>query len=485
MSELRPRVGSRRSRWLLATLVFGIVTSAQLWLVAAAGTDIPYQDQWDAEGSSLYPLWQDGTLEIGDVLRPHNEHRIIWTKLLDLALFTINGQWDPLVQLAVGALLRGAIATVLVVGLLAEGVGRAASVVGICVVSLTFLPHLGWFNALWGFQSQVYFSVFFSVLALLWLGTGVVTQPRLMAGFFSGVAAQLAMSAGAFVPVAVLGVVGLRFLERRAWKQADLAVAIPCLLLLALAVALRVDVPAHATLQTRSAVDWLTVFLRIAAWPHDSQPLAAFALNAPVVLLVANRVWRASRTDGPGEDFALLLAGWALAGAAAVAWFRSGGGEFYHGVPSRYVDFFVLLPIANTWAAFLLVRQVAGKSRTLARACAGGWIAFLFIGWLGLSAQTIRGLILPRVRDREAPVRLAVAFQHSHDPQVFTGQWRVIVPHPSPSSVSQVLNDPRMVGVLPPSLQPDRPMGPLSRVVRWVLRRPRHGGRDGGLKVGS
>ena len=80
-------------------------------------------------------------------------------------------------------------------------------------------------------------------------------------------------------------------------------------------------------------------------------------------------------------------------------------------------------------------------------------------------------IILPRMRDREAPVRLAVAFQRSGDAAVFVGQPRLLVPHPNPESVRAVLDDPRMVGALPPSLQPERPLGPLSRAVRWVLGR--------------
>jgi hypothetical protein len=279
------------------------------------------------------------------------------------------------------------------------------------------------------------------------------------------------MSAGAFVPVAVLAVIVLRVVERRQWRRDDAVAAIPAIVLLGLAVALRVQVTEHAALQARSVDNFISVFLRIAAWPHDSQPLAAFALNAPIVLAVVGRMLGWRRVPGEGEDFALLLGVWAMAGAVGVAWFRGGGGEFYYGVPSRYVDFFVLLPIANTWCAMVLVRQVTAQRQAVARWCVGGWIAFLLVGWLGLSAQVMRGLIWPRIRDRDAPVRLAVAFQQSNDESVFAGQWRVIVPHPNAQSVSRVLHDPRMSGVLPPSLQPDRPMGPLSRGVRWLLGR--------------
>jgi hypothetical protein len=140
-------------------------------------------------------------------------------------------------------------------------------------------------------------------------------------------------------------------------------------------------------------------------------------------------------------------------------------------VPSRYVDFLVLLPIANTWCAVVLARDAVARGRLIARTATAVWCGFLFIGWLGLSAQVMRGLVLPRLRDRDAPVRLAVAFQRSGDAAVFAGQPKLLVPHPNPAAVRAVLTDPRLRGALPPSFQPGQPMGPLSRAVRSLLGR--------------
>lgn len=112
-----------------------------------------------------------------------------------------------------------------------------------------------------------------------------------------------------------------------------------------------------------------------------------------------------------------------------------------------------------------------GSGARVASVVGAAWGLFLLIGWAGLSGETMQRIILPRMRDREAPVRLAVAFQRSGDAAVFAGQPRLLVPHANPESVRAVLEDTRMRGVLPPSLQLERPMGPLSRAVRWVLAR--------------
>jgi hypothetical protein len=153
------------------------------------------------------------------------------------------------------------------------------------------------------------------------------------------------------------------------------------------------------------------------------------------------------------------------------AWARGGSAELAGGLPSRYVDFIVLLPLANLWAAVTLARETLAPRRPLAVLVAGAWGAFLLAGWIGLSAEVMRGLVLPRARDREAPVRLMRAYQASRDAAVFTGQPLLLVPHPNLAVVRAVLDDPRMKGALPPSMQPEQPMGPLSRAVRWTLGR--------------
>ena len=457
--------------WTVPAAVFAVVLVAQLWLVAAAGTDIPFQDQWDAEGRGLYPAWSGGTLRAADFFRAHNEHRIGWTKALDVALFKVNGQWDPLVQLTANALVRAS-AAALLAWLLARGASATGRVVTAAAVAVAFLPQLAWHNALWGFQSQVYFALLFSVLALASLGARAPSGRRQLAGLAAGIAAILAMGAGGLVPVALGGVVALRAVEERRFGRARWSEAWPALVLLAVAVALRAEVSEHAALGAHSAAEFFSALGRVLAWPHVDQPLAALALNLPLVLLVVTRAMR-RRAAAAGEDFVLLLGGWAMANGVAAAWARGGGAELATGVPSRYVDFLVLLPLANAWAVFALVRNVGARERwrVAGRAVAGGWGLFLFVGWLGLSAQMMRGVILPRVRDRDAPVRLAVKFQATGDAAVFAGQPRLLVPHPDLDAVRAVLGDPRMAGRLPPSLQPDKPMGPLSRAARWVLGR--------------
>jgi hypothetical protein len=285
-------------------------------------------------------------------------------------------------------------------------------------------------------------------------------------------AAMLSMGSGELVPVALLGLAVLRVAEKRRLEKRAWQGAWPALALLAVALALMMSVPADPGLQAlrpQSLEQFASAFARALAWPHVDQPFAALVLNLPLMLVVIGRVVR-RRHPRTGEDFVLLIGGWAAANALAMAWARGGDGEFLAGiVPSRYVDFLVLLPLANAWSAIVLAAEAARQWRMRTRLLAAVWCGFLFIGWLGLSLEMWRGIVRPRIRDRLAPVRLAVAFQSSGDPAVFAGQPRLYVPHPNPESILVVLHDPRMQGALPPSFQPKRPLGPLSRAVRALL----------------
>lgn len=456
--------------WRLPLAVFVGVFVPQVVLVALAGTDIPFHDQWNIEGQWLYPAWRDGTLTLAGLLQPFNEHRILWTHLLNLGLLVANGQWDPLVQMVAIAVLRAGCAAGLAwqVAKGTTGLARFAVAAG---VTLAFLPLLAWHNVLWGIESHAYFSLGLGLITLVLLGSESVKAARAMGGLAVGIAGLFAMGPNGLVPVVLLGLASLRAIEQRRVRPEAMVALWPVVILFGLAVVLRTHVPTHAALQARGAGEFLAVAGRVLSWPHGTGGLAALLLNAPLVALVVLRALQ-KRSAAHGEDFVVLVGGWGALLGLGTAWMRGGSPEMAGGLPSRYVDFVVLLPLANAWCAVVLAGELAKRGKTVARVVAGAWGAFLLLGWLGLSAEVIRGLVLPRARDREAPVRLMRAYQTSGDAAVFSGQPLLLVPHPNLESVRAVLEDPRLRGALPPSLQPDERPGALSRAARGLLGHP-------------
>ncbi|MEO5961670.1 MAG: hypothetical protein ABIZ49_12530, partial [Opitutaceae bacterium] len=79
---------------VLTAVLFSIVLGAKWAAVDRFGSDVPMWDQWDAEGAELLTPWFEGGDFVAHLFHPHNEHRVILTKLQNLALALLNGQWD-------------------------------------------------------------------------------------------------------------------------------------------------------------------------------------------------------------------------------------------------------------------------------------------------------------------------------------------------------------------------------------------------------
>lgn len=104
--------GRRVTPFVVAALATGLVTLLAHWaLIAAAGSAIPYWDQWD--GAGLYLRWVDGTWKISQLAAAHMEHRIVLTNLWNLGWFYLLGGWDPLAQMVVNALVPAVTAALL------------------------------------------------------------------------------------------------------------------------------------------------------------------------------------------------------------------------------------------------------------------------------------------------------------------------------------------------------------------------------------
>jgi hypothetical protein len=92
-----------RIRLLIALALLGTVFFARLWMISSWASDVPFYDQWQAEGLQALVPWKLGTLSPGDILASHNEHRVALTRLTALALTALGGVWDPRVQMVFNA----------------------------------------------------------------------------------------------------------------------------------------------------------------------------------------------------------------------------------------------------------------------------------------------------------------------------------------------------------------------------------------------
>ena len=195
-----PYPGTAEVAWWLIAL-FALTLGAKLYTIRELPAPVPTVDQWFAEPGTLYIPFAEGHLTWRAMFALHNEHRIFFTRLIDLFLLMVNGQWDPLLQTLVNAVFHSATG-VLLAATLWLAVGRRRIDVVVVGCGLVLLPPFAWENTILGFQSQFYFLLLFSILAL-WLIWRSPPRTRSWAIGWVCALCSLFTAAGGLVTVAV------------------------------------------------------------------------------------------------------------------------------------------------------------------------------------------------------------------------------------------------------------------------------------------
>lgn len=96
-----------------AVCLFCVVLGLKWATFDRFGSAMPDWDQWDAEAYYAIIPWFEHDHFLKNIFTPHNEHRVVLTKLQNLALTVLNGQWDARLQAVTNAILHSALATAL------------------------------------------------------------------------------------------------------------------------------------------------------------------------------------------------------------------------------------------------------------------------------------------------------------------------------------------------------------------------------------
>lgn len=442
-----------------ALSLFAFVFFMRAWLIKTWGSPVPFWDEWDSQALGLIRPWLDGTLHWADLFKPHNEHRIVLTRLADLFLFIISGRWNLWWQLLLNATLHATTAATLIYYFwpASKGHGLSLSLLGL---ALLFAAPSGWQNALWGFQSQVYFCSLFSLLALGGLLLWAPLQRGWWLGWFSALLALFTVGSGVLAAVSALGIEALVLLtvfigqrtsampeiniEKNAFARTT-ARLVAILVLVALGWALRVEVPQHASLQAHSLAQFSAVFLRCLSWPWVDSTWLWLGLQAPLLWFFVRLLL--CRTSPSGVERLILGLGLlAILHAAAVAYSR-GAGLFEFRPLSRYQDSLLFSTAAN----FFVLIIFAAKNR-VGRIATLLWAGLLFAGLLTLTTTNL-SLHLPFKRAQDnASLEQVRAYLPNHDATVFTADHHLLAAHPDSTVVRCVLDDPQLRAVLPREL---------------------------------
>lgn len=456
---------SRRLAFLLALCLAGLVFGVKLEIVHRYGSDLPRWDQYDAEGLAVFVPLAEGKLGVADLLRPHNEHRIVWTKLLGLLELQLNGQWDARLQCTVNALLHSVVAAMLYLFAVRHLPGRRHPWIFLLVATF-FAAPLAWENPLAGFHSQQYFLVGFSFAAIALLPFARFGSVRWWSGAACLLAALGTMGSGLFAAAIVAGVIGLQ-----AWRSADPRAAlrsaaptlVACAIVLALGALARVSVNYHDSLKAHSIRDFILYALHCLQWPAARWPVLAAVFWLPSAWVAGLALRR--RSDLGDGRFPLLLCGlaaWTLLQILATAYARGAGA----GMPSsRYLDTLAFGLIVNglalAWLWDRLPRFAARLGLALAwtlplLVCLAGEITALFRQTLPANRYHLEAC--------EENVRRYLMTNAASDLPEDN------IPYPGIRALRERIDLPAIRAILPVSVRAPVTLAPASQATPFILR---------------
>ena len=439
-----------------------LVIGAKLALVRSFGSDVPYADQWTAEGSTLFqPKLRDGRVPLEHFFFPHGEHRPAMTRFIAYGLFRANGnQWDARLECVANLSIH--VGTFLLLwwlaGLLVSG--RWLVVARLWSVAVCALPSIHE-NFVWGFQSQFLLLVMAGLAHVA--GTLTTARPgwRWWGAQLAGLCGVLSLASGFLSAVALLGlalalVIGGR---RDAWAWATLT-ANAALAAFGLWFLNKIyDTPDHVHSVTKLAM----ALADLLAWPA---PRGYWGLLGQLPLFVAVG-WAFFRRRETTHAWLLLgLAAWLglLTGALA---FGRGGGQDGILVATRYMDILVIGSWLNLMATLWLGCRLGMRRGALML----GFCLLPVLGGLGYwnlpgKVSAYGDLQRDYIARHDAVVH---EFLQQGDPQVFERDPVIRSAFPHLSFTVGLLKDPVMQPAWPPSLQPDGRAGWLSQAARGVV----------------
>lgn len=437
--------------WVVAfaLALFGI----KLWLIGTYGNPTPFWDQWDSEAAFLYQPYLEGSLGWTDLFAPHNEHRILTTRLLGLALLELNGTWNPILQMVVNAALHVAFLLLMIL-LLLPVLGHARVPAVLAFALLLFGVPYAWENTLSGFQAQFYFVLLFSVICL-WLT--VLAAPlslRWWAGVAFALLAFLSLASGVFALAAAAGVGIVLYVLGMRRSRAQIIAVVILLVLFGIGVALTPSNPGHESLKAGSPQQFVEALRAVLSWPFPPSFRAAALRNLPLLAFGLWLLWKRPVAEDVRWFLAALVL-LALTQAVSIAYGRAVGS-----LASRYTDLFAIAVLVN----FLCLVVLAGEFRGFWRAalvlvlCAGlAVLVHALVAQVGrtlpheLETKRVTGLA------QEANVRnylLTGNLEH------ISGKPLLHVPYPSTERLASILASPRLRAILPANIR--APMAPLA-----------------------
>jgi hypothetical protein len=452
MSRLSPNAsqGAKNLVWLSVVVLLAALMLSKLWVIHAFGNNTPYWDQWCAEAQGLYKPWMEGRFSAVDLVKAHNEHRIMTTRIVHLGLFETLGQrWSPVAQMCLNAVLHTS--AILGLGLFAflalHGLSRA---VFMLFCAFWFSAPFGWENILAGFQTQFYLLLLLSVIFLFLCCCGKLDANKQAAVGFLSLLLVFTLASGALTVLAGFAVLAIRRLFFH-----EKIISIPLLFVLLavglIAIGLTPTIEVHGALKAQNPLHFVAAIGKAFAWPLQPETLGIrdtllpLLMQLPLLIAVPVAYLVREKSRQPFYFF-LSMALWLGLQAAALAYGRGTAG-----LSSRYLDILAIGVAANCAALLFLW----GNAKSFPRVAIGTLAVF----WLaGLASGTSEWF--PRLRMELKQKATASRLQEQNVRRyLLTGEPAWLhnaefheIPYPSGAALQQFLDDKTIRSFLPQEL---------------------------------
>lgn len=443
--------------WIAAIVVFAATLWFRLDWVTTYGSSMAFWDQWESEGTTLLAPWQDGQLAGADLLRSHNEHRIVLQRVWTLLAFHLNqGQWDNVVQMA-GMVVLWSLFLGWLVWTWARRMPSPLIVpLAVILVAANTLPF-AWENVSVALQATFLQVIALTVVALHLAGRPDPSPSRIAALAAVCLATLFTVGSGLLTSLAAAWTLALRaWLEGGDWRR-PVAAASLVLAVAGFGAATLVDVPGHAVLRAQDLPAFIRALEVVLSWPFAPAWGTASLLWAPWLALVGSVLIFRRRVPPPWRWSDTVVAGlgaWVLLQAAAVAYSRGAGMEQ---LGSRYGELVALGLVVNAYGVWRLavLPDVTRTWRALACLVAA---VFTWQAIQGLRDQT--GLARPWLEQRAALYRIQIdhvrAFIDSGRVEALLDQPHLHIPFPDARRLAAMLSHPTLRDMLPAVVQPRR-----------------------------
>lgn len=414
---------------------FLIVFGAMLATVDIFGSSIPYTDEWDAEANWLYRLFEQGDLGFGEIAAPHFGHRLILTRLTSLGLYVLNGGWDPQLQMIVNGLLHALICAVLVGFIVQRTDGPYRTPAAVATIILFTVPF-SWLSILVAFQTQFYFMLLFSILALKHLSSS-----RYLAGYSFAALAMLSMTPGALLLPAYIFTLIVSTLRHRYISREQLGQIAICSAVFIFFVWHLPETTADDAYHAGNLYDFFVTVFYALYWPIRLEHWVGLIIYAPFVLLLI----KALRHSGV-PIFLLALGGFITLQILAMGYFRGG---LNIPIPNRYWEILIVGIWLNGMSLFFIMRN------SLSRPVKAFAFAWMFVAIVGLSATAFESFSegLPgRKAESLTTQSLITEYLETGNREVFAGFSIYEVSYPDTERLIDILNQPVVRDLLPGSL---------------------------------